>query len=92
MNIIISLIGLVSMILARNLVWKGLGMGIKSHLYILVMKLIASSCIIGSFLIYAEKHFWPYLILSGMTNIIIFHFIEAFITQKKLLHQRGSNV
>ena len=83
MNIVISLIGLGGIILARHLVWDGTGMGIKSHLFILVLKLIVSSVIIGLFLIYAEKHIWTHLILSGMINIIIFHFLEAFATQKK---------
>jgi len=86
MNILISLIGLGGIILARHLVWDGTGMGIKSHLFILVLKLIVSSVIIGLFLIYAEKHLWSLLILSGMINIITFHFIEAFATQKKLSH------
>ena len=92
MNIIISLIGLGGIILARHLVWKGTGMGINSHLFILVLKLIITACIIGLFLMYAEKPIWSLLILSGMINIIIFHFIEAFITQKKLLLQKGRNV
>ena len=92
MNIIISLIGLGGIILARYLVWKGSGMGIKFHLFILVFKLIITSVIIGLFLIYVEKHIWSFLILSGMLNMIIFHFIEAFATQKELLHQRGVNV
>ena len=92
MNIIISLIGLVGIILARNLLWNGIGMGIKSHLIILSLKLIVFSIIIGLFLIYAEKHIWSFLILSGMLNIIIFHFIEAFVTQEKLLHQGEKNV
>ena len=86
MNILISLIGLGGIILARHLVWDGTGMGIKSHLFILVLKLIVSSVIIGLFLIYADKHLWSLLILSGMINIITFHFIEAFATQKKLSH------
>ena len=92
MNIIISLIGLGGIILARNLVWIGTGMGIKSHLFILTLKLFVSSIIIGLFLLYAEKHLWSLLILSGMINIIIFHFIEAFVTQEKLLHQEEVNV
>ena len=92
MNIIISLIGLWGIILARYLAWKGSGMGIKFHLFILVFKLIITSVIIGLFLIYAEKHIWSFLILSGMLNIIIFHFIEAFVTQGKLLHQGEVNV
>ena len=92
MNILISLIGLGGIILARHLVWDGTGMGINSHLFILVLKLIVSSVIIGLFLIYAEKHLWSLLILSGMINVITFHFIEAFTTQKKLLHQGEMNV
>jgi len=92
MNIIISLIGLGGIILARYLAWEGSGMGIKFHLFILVFKLIITSVIIGLFLIYAEKHIWSFLILSGMLNIIIFHFIEAFVTQEKLLHQGEKNV
>ena len=92
MNIIISMIGLVGIILARNLVWRGNGMGIKSHLFILALKLIVSSFIVGLFLVYSEKHIWSILILSGMINIIIFHFIEAFATQKELLYLRGMNV
>ena len=92
MNIIISLIGLGGIILARQLVWNGTGMGIKSHLIILTLKLIVSSIIIGLFLLYTEKHIWSLLILSGMINVITFHFIEAFVTQKKLLFQRGMNV
>ena len=92
MNIIISLIGLGGIILARQLVFRGTGMGIKSHLIILALKLMVSSFIIGSFLIIVEENRWFLLILSGMTNIIIFHFIEAFVTQKKLLHREGINV
>ena len=86
MNIIISLIGLGGIILARQLVLNGTGMGIKFHLIILTLKLIVSSIIIGLFLLYTEKHIWSLLILSGMINIITFHFIEAFATQKKLSH------
>ena len=92
MNIIISLIGLGGIILARKLARKGSGMGIKSHLFILALKLIVSSFIVGLFLVCSEKHIWSMLILSGMINIIIFHFIEAFATQKKLLRQREVNV
>ena len=92
MNIVISLIGLGGIILARHLVWKGTGMGIKSHLILLTLKLMISSVIIGLFLLYVEKHIWSLLILSGMINIITFHFIEAFATQKKLLHQGEMNV
>ena len=92
MNIIISLIGVGSIILARNLAYRGTGMGIKFHLLILALKLIICSVIIGLFLIYAEKHTWSLLIITGMSNILILHFIEAFITQRELLYQRIVNV
>ena len=92
MNIIISLIGLGGIILANYLVREGTGMGIQSHLLILGFKLFVSSVLIGLFLLYAEKQIWWLLILSGMINIVIFHFIEAFSTQKKLLHKREVNV
>ena len=86
MNIIIFLIGAGGIIVARNLVWRGTGMGIKSHLILLTLKLIVFSIIIGLFLVCSEKYIWSMLILSGMINVITFHFIEAFATQKKLSH------
>ena len=92
MNIIIALIGMLGIILARNMVVRGTGMGIKFHLNILAMKLLLSSVIIGLFLIYAEKNIWSLLILSGMINIIIFHFVEAFTTQKNIIHKGRVNV
>ena len=92
LNIIISLIGLGGIILAKYLVWQGTGMGIKFHLLILALKLIVTSVIIGLFLMVAEKHIWLLLILSGMINIIIFHLIEAFVTQAELLKESGMNV
>ena len=92
MNIIIALIGMLGIILARHLVVRGTGMGIKFHLNILAFKLLISSVIIGLFLIYAEKNIWSLLILSGMINIIIFHFVEAFTTQKKIVYKCRVNV
>ena len=92
MNIIISLIGSAGIIMARHLVWEGIGMGIKSHLLILASKLLLTSVIIVLFLMYAEKHIWSLLILSGMINIVLFHFIEAFVTQDKMIKNRDLNV
>ena len=92
MNIIISLIGLGGIFLSKHLVWRGAGMGLKFHLFILALKLIISSIIIGLFLICAETHVWSLLILSGVINIITFHFLEAFTTQKKLLKRKEMNV
>ena len=91
MNILIFLIGLGGIILARHLVWEGTGLGIKPHLIILLLKLISSSIIVGFFLVYTERHYWSLLILSGMINLVIFHFIEAFATQDKLIHKKGMN-
>ena len=92
MNTIISLIGLGGIIMARQLVCGGIGMGIKAHLLILASKLLVTSVIIALFLMYAEKHIWSLLILSGMINIVLFHFIEAFITQGILINNRNLNV
>ena len=92
MNILISVLGLGGIILARHLVWDGTGMGIKSHLILLTLKLIVFSVIIGLFLVCSEKYIWSMLILSGMINVITFHFIEAFVTQEKLLRQGEVNV
>ena len=92
MNIIISLIGIGGIILARHFVWKGTGMGIKPHLLILASKLLVTSIIIALFVMYSEKHIWSLLILSGMINIIIFHFIEAYFTQQLILYQKKVNV
>ena len=92
MNILISLVGIGGIIIARNMVWHGTGMGIKPHLIILFIKLIVSSIIIGLFLMYAERHVWSIILLSGMINVVVLHFIEAFITQKLLLYHREVNV
>ena len=92
MNIILSLIGVGGILLARHIVCNGSGTWIKSHLIILSLKLFVSSIIIGSFLIFVEKYLWSMLILTSMVNLIIFHFIEAFVTQNKLLHRKEVNV
>ena len=92
MNILISLVGLGGIIIARNMVYQGTEMRIKSHLIVLLLKLIVSSMIIGLFLINTKRDFWSIFILSGMSNIVVLHFIEAFITQKKLLHKWRINV
>ena len=92
MNIILSLIGVGGILLARHIICNGSGMGINSHLIILSLKLFVSSIIIGSFLLFVEKYLWSMIILTGMVNLITFHFIEAFVTQKKLLHRKEVNV
>ena len=92
MNILISLVGIGGIIFAIEMVWRGTDRGINHHLIILLFKLITYVSIVGLFLIYADKNIWLHLIISGMVNFIIFHFIEAFLTQKRLVFKRGSNV
>ena len=92
MNIIISLIGVGVIAIAKYLAWHGIGLGIKSHLFILLSKIIIFSIIIGLFVIYSEKNTWSLLILSGMTNVIILHFIEGFTTQQTLVNYRKLDV
>ena len=92
MNIIISLIGVGVIAIAKYQAWRGIGLGIKSHLFILLSKIMVFSIIIGSFVIYSDKNTWSLLILSGMTNVIILHFIEGLITQQILLNYRKLDV
>ena len=92
MNILISLIGLVGIIFARNIILVGIGKGIKHHFIILLLKLISTTIVISIFLMYTDRHAWLPLILTGMINLILFHFIEAYLTQKHLVYQRGNNV
>jgi hypothetical protein len=92
MNIIIFLIGIGAIGIAKYLAWSDIGLGIKSHLFILLSKLIVFSIIIGLFVLYSDKNTLSLLILSGMTNVIILHFIEGFITQQILLNYRKLDV
>ena len=92
MNIIISLIGLGVIVIAKYLAWHDIGLALKSHLFILLSKLIVFSIIIGLFVLYSDKNTLSLLILSGMTNVIILHFIEGFTTQQTLLNYRKHDV
>ena len=85
MNVIIAIIGIASIFIARLFASDGIGMGIRIHLLILVSKLIICFVIIRLFMNYSNHSSWLYLILSGMTTLLAFHFLEAFITQKKLI-------
>ena len=92
MNLIITLIGLGSIFLAYRFILHGNKTWIRSHLFILSFKLLLCSITILIFTIHSAKNGWSILIISGVLNIIIFHFLEAYITQKKLLHKRSVNV
>ena len=92
MNIIIFLIGIGAIGIAKYLACSDIGLGIKSHLFILLSKLIVFSIIIGLCVLYSDKNTLSLLILSGMTNVIILHFIEGFITQQTLLNFRKLDV
>ena len=92
MNIIIALIGMVSIFSAYRFILHGDITWIRSHLFILSVKLLLCSITILFFTIYSEKNIWSILIISGTLNIIIFHFLEAHLMQKTLLHERKINV
>ena len=79
MNVIIAFIGIGVIVIAKHISWRGIGLDIKSHLFILLSKLMVFTLIIGLFVIYSDKNIWAFLILSGMTNVIILHFIVKVI-------------
>ena len=85
MNLIISIIGLGSIILARIWILNN-NNWLSFHLVFLTLKLFLNSFIIGLFIVFSEKNIWSILIISGMLNIVSFHFLEAYLTQKQLLH------
>ena len=85
MNLIIGIIGLGSIILARIWILNN-NNWLSSHLVFLTLKLFLDSFIIGLFIVFSEKNIWLILIISGMLNIVSFHFLEAYLTQKQLLH------
>ena len=85
MNVIIAIICIFSLYVAKLFVLDGAGKGIRIHLLILVSKLTLWFVIIRLFMNYSNHSFWSYLILSSMTTLLAFHFLEAFITQKKLI-------
>mgnify|MGYP001170876647 FL=1 len=85
MNVIIAIIGIASIFIARLFALDGIGMGIRIHLLILASKLTICFVIIRLFMNYSNHSSWSYLILSGMTTLLACHFLEAFITQKKLI-------
>ena len=92
MNIIIALAGYVGIITARKLSRQTERMDLKNHFVILGIKVVFISAIVSIFYLITEKNTHTLLILTGLLNLIVFHFIEAFVTQKKLIKNRNLNV
>ena len=88
MNIIIALAGFVGIIAARKLSRQTERMDLKNHFVILGIKVVFISAIVTLFCLSTEKNTHALLILTGLLNLIVFHFIEAFATQKKLINNR----
>ena len=92
MNIIIALAGFVGIVVARKLSKQGEKLDLKHHFIILGVKVVFISVIVSLFCLSTEKNTHAILILTGLLNLIVFHFIEAFITQKKFINNRNLNV
>ena len=92
MNIIIALAGFVGIAAARKLSKQGEELDLKNHFIILGVKVVFISVIVSLFCLSTEKNTHAILILTGLLNLIVFHFIEAFITQRKLINNRNLNV
>ena len=92
MNIIIALAGFVGIIAARKLSRQTERMDLKNHFVILGIKVVFISVIVTLFCFNTEKNTHALLILTGLLNLIVFHFIEAFITQKKIINNSNLNV
>ena len=92
MNIIIALVGFVGIIVARKLSRQTERMDFKNHFVILGIKVVFISIIVTLFCINTEKNTHALLILTGLLNLIVFHFIEAFVTQGKFINNRNLNV
>ena len=92
MNIIIMLVGFVGIVVAVRLSKQGEKLDLKNHFIILGVKVAFISVIVSLFCLSTEKNTHAILILTGLLNLIVFHFIEAFITQRKLINNRNLNV
>ena len=92
MNIIIALAGCVGIVVARKFSNQGEKLDLKNHFVILGVKVVFISVIVSFFCLSTEKNTHAILILTGLLNLIVFHFIEAFVTQGKLINNRNLNV
>ena len=81
MNIIIALAGFVGIVATRKLSKPDEELGLKNHFVILGIKVVFISAIVSLFCLSTEKNTHVLLILTGLFNLIVFHFIEAFATQ-----------
>ena len=91
MNIIITLVGFVGIVVAGRLSKQGEKLDLKNHFIILGVKVVFISVIFSLFCLSTEKNTHAILILTGLLNLIVFHFIEAFVTQEKLINNRNLN-
>ena len=89
MNIIIALAGFVGIVATRKLSKPDEELELKNHFVILGIKVVFISAIVSIFYLSTEKNTHALLILTGLFNLIVFHFIEAFATQKKLINNRN---
>ena len=92
MNIIVASIGFVGLVATKKIIKQGKKLDLKNHFVILSLKVVFISIIVILFCLSTEKNSHAILILTGLLNLIVFHFIEAFITQKKLINNRNLNV
>ena len=92
MNIIITLVGFVGIVVAGKLSKQGEKLDLKNHFIIFGVKIAFISLIVSLFCLSTEKNTHAILILTGLLNLIVFHFIEAFVTQGKLINNRNLNV
>ena len=92
MNIIIAVVGYVGILTARKLSRQGEKLGMKNHFIILGIKVLSIVIIISLFCFSSENNTHVLIILTGLLNLIVFHFIEAFVTQKILINNRNLNV
>ena len=91
MNIILAVIGVLGLFAANRITISCDGLIIKNHFIILGMKIFSISTIIYIFSLNSEKNIQTILILTGLFNLIMFHFIEAFVTQRRLINIRKFN-
>ena len=92
MNIIIALAGFVGIVAAKKLSKQGGKLDLKNHFLILGIKIVFISVIVGLFCLSTEKNTHAILILTGLLNLIVCHFIEAFVTQGRLVNNSNLNV
>ena len=92
MNIIIASIGYLGIVMAKKTSISGSRLIIKNHFLILGGKVVSIVGIIYIFHFMVDSNIQTSLILTGMFNLIIFHFMEAFVVQRKLIQNRKLNV